>query len=97
MDAITERTLVEFIENGAVESITIREASEGFEVLVSFQWDSQKQARVVTARNREPKIWSSLTRLVQHLSHFENLPPIKLEVKATKHAGKKSTGKRRAG
>lgn len=86
MDTITESTLAEFIDNGAVAGITIKETSEGFRVLVSVQWDAEKQLVLITQRTRKPQQWSNLDRLVRHLTkRFPNLPTLKLEAR-TKHA-----------
>ncbi len=93
MDAITESMLAELIANGAVGGITIRAVPGGYETIVTMIWDESKQARVVTYRTREPKVWASLDRLVAFLTQL-NPPPIKLDMVSGKHAAKKR--KRRA-
>lgn len=97
MEAITESALAEFVANGAVKSITIRETPDGFETLVHMIWDESRATRVVIQKTKKPKYWSSLDRLVQHLSRLEPLPEIKVEVtRATQHA-KARTGRNSAG
>ncbi|CAD7741282.1 hypothetical protein LMG31884_47510 (plasmid) [Xanthomonas hydrangeae] len=82
---ITEPLLASWIENGAVTGITIKETTEGFKVLVSVTWDRQSIYELQTQRSNKPKLWSSLNRLVQQLSRYPSLPPVKLEVRTSKN------------
>lgn len=82
---ITEPLLASWIENGAVTGITIKETPEGFKVLVSVTWDRQSVYELQTQRSNKPKLWSSLNRLVQQLSRYPSLPPVKLEVRTSKN------------
>lgn len=92
---ITEPLLASWIENGAVAGITIKETREGFKVLVSVTWDRRSVYELQTQRSNKPKLWSSLNRLVQQLSRYPSLPPVKLEVRTIKNA-KASATKRAA-
>jgi len=98
VDTITEPTLAEFIENGAISGITLKETPDGFQVWVSVHWDKKKEFILITQRTKQPKLWSSLSRLVESLSRYPNLPTIKLEVRTAKHApaARKSTKKKKA-
>ena len=87
VETVTESALAEFIANGAVESITIRETPDGYETLVAMIWAPEKQARIVTQKTRETKYWSSLDRLVQHLSRL-GPPLIKIDTTAKHGAAK---------
>lgn len=95
VDTITELTLAEFIANGAVAGITIKETTEGFQVLVTVLWDESKELMLITQRTKQPKLWSSLNRLVQHLGRYPNLPTVKLEVR-TNNAARKQTQRKKA-
>lgn len=91
---ITPRTLTEFLENGAVTGITIKETAEGsFKVLVSVTIDKDQAWVLSTQRTQEPRFWSSLNRLVEYLSRLPNIPAIKLEVR-TANAARKSARKK---
>jgi len=89
VDTITESALAEFVANGAVESITIRGTPDGYETLVAMIWDPSKLVRVVMKKSPEPKLWSSLDRLVRHLSRLQPSPVIKVEMEPAKHAAGK--------
>lgn len=95
VDTITEPTLTQFIENGAVAGITIRETAAGFQVFVKVHWDESLELAVITQRTNVPKVWASLNRLVQHLGRWPNLPTIKLEVR-TRDAARKRAKKKHA-
>lgn len=98
MDMITEPTLAEFIKNGAIDGIVVKETKGGgFQVLVTLSWDTSKQLVLITQRTKEPKTWSSLNRLVQHLGRYPNLPTIKLEVRSSDAATQKKGKKPAAG
>lgn len=93
VDMITEPTFAEFIKNGAIDGIIVKETKGGFQVLVTLLWDTSKQLVLITQRTKEPKTWSSLNRLVQHLSRYPNLPTIKLEVRSSDAATAKQRKK----
>lgn len=91
LDTLTEPTLIEWLENGAVAGITLKETTKGFRVLVTVLWDENKQFVLITQRTKQPKEWSSLNRLVQHMSRFPSLPQLKLEVRSQRRAAKNTT------
>lgn len=91
LDTLTEPTLIEWLENGAVAGITLKETTKGFRVLVTVLWDESKTFVLITQRTKQPKEWSSLNRLVQHMSRFPSLPQLKLEVRSQRSAAKKTT------
>lgn len=88
VDTITEPTLSEYIANGAVKGIRLKETSTGFQVLVTVMWDDSKELVVITQRTKKPRVWSSLDRLVKHLGIYPNLPPIELKMRTANAAGK---------
>lgn len=90
VDTITEPNLAEQFKEKAVKTVVIDQVAGGYEVQVTLNWRaSGTPLRVTTQRTKQPKTWSNLERLAQHLRNYPNLPPliVKMLPKEEKNGG----------
>jgi hypothetical protein len=91
-DTIIEKELVDAVKNNAIEFIRIVEVGESevpvkelvvpttkvYRLIVKLVW-KEHESLVVTQRNKTPKEWASLDRLMRHLDLiFPKMPFIML-------------------